>query len=1167
MSLTQEQVSAIRSGARKVLVTAAAGSGKTHVLAQRYIHIIENDPELSIASIVAITFTRAAAREMRERVRRYFSNRLLDAKDNQEKKIWQKRISEITQARIQTIHSLCRDIIRDNAASIGIDPRFRILDDAESANLREEMIRELLAADDHARQGYQKLFAQFATPQIRRVFRNVHLPFAEFPDPENLMRQWQNEWQTQAAEKFDSFCKENYKLQLDIPPDDALGERCQAAMNHLDAIHSAHGMDKLYAQFEHLNDLAAIPLTRAGKQERWGSKLAKESASAQLKQWVTAARCYRSEIGFPPDEFDRDAANDLKLWWELISRVQNHYIQIKLEQNTLDYDDLEWFCAQLLQEVAIRERYRKEIKHLLVDEFQDVNQRQWQIMQALSEADERSSLFLVGDPCQSIYSFRGADVSVFQQVKKRAGSDFTPYTLSQSFRTHAPLMNGLNDFFDHLFQHDGNTATFEFEVDEPTKMLCQRTSSPEKVAHIELFCIDQTALKNYKEQSDRKAARNWEASLLAERLLEIVEGQEMVLGPESASIRPVQFNDIAILFRSFSDINQYEEAFTRMGLPFKSYAGRGLFDRQEIWDAINFLKCLNNPLDDLAMASVLRSPLGNLSDDALFLLRSIREDSTQQRLPMIQQLQWAAEGQVADFPDEELPQLHRFLDMYSGLNCMLGRVSVYELLSEIMHRSDYLSIVSTQNDGEQSRNNLTKLLELARNRENGRLGEFLEYIQSARTHELPVAQAEISSSDAVSLISIHSSKGLEFPVVVLADIGRKLEKDPRDVFLDPANDGPACIVLDEHREEVEGYAYRKAKEIKQSKSAAEEKRIMYVAATRARDRLILSGIVHEKQSGDWQKEGANWEAVLDWFGKDALANLKPDAPVLKRYSWGRARMQLVKAPPAFTSLAQPSSQSDLTNRKMAEHSSIDASLDFSLLEDLSIGSSAKLRNLSASQLNAPRSQLPSHHIYADEVATATESEGISDEGGPGTQRKLGLLLHAALRQHSLPSPRKPLQEFLQGLWWKMAMGEAEVSSQLIAEAMRILEIYRNSELYSELHSVPPQSIYREFPLTFRQHSCLIHGRIDLLYQKPNGTWCILDYKTYRLQTAHHHDLALLEHSKKFDAQMSAYYQAIQSSKEFQPLLAAIHYLQYGLTLMIPEDRLKQTIDLSLNRSS
>lgn len=1165
MSLTPEQARAIHTEANRVLVTAAAGSGKTHVLAQRYIHIVENEPERSIASIVAITFTRATAREMKDRVRRYFTIRLQEAKNSREKKFWQKRITEIPQARIQTIHSLCRDIIRDNAAVIGIDPRFRILDEAESAHLREEMIREVLAADDHAGQDYRKLFGQFATPEIRKAFRRVQFPVPKFPLAGELLGQWQDEWRARAAVKFAEFCREYSIPFLDVPSDDALGERCLQAAHHLEAIHLAHNQDDRYAEYEHLRELAVIRLTAAGKKDRWGSQFAKDEATAQLKRWVTAARCYRDEIGAPPDGLDRAAADDLQLWWALIHRVQQRYIQIKLEKNALDYDDLEWLCAQLLQEDAIRERYQEEIGHILADEFQDVNQRQWQIMQALSDGYEHKSLFLVGDPCQSIYSFRGADVSVFQQVKKKVGAGFTPYTLSQSFRSHAPFMAGLNDFFDCLFQREENQALLEFEVEEPTKMVCQRETAPEYVAHIELCCIDQTALKKAELPADRKAARKWEAALLAERLLAIVAQQEKIIEPENATIRPARFNDIAILFRSFSDINLYEEVFTRLGLPFKSYAGRGLFDRQEVWDAVNFMKSLHNPLEDLALASVLRSPFGNLSDDALYLLRAIREDSTQQRLPLIQQVQKAAAGQVADFPDDELRPLQRFLAMYTSLARMLGRVSVFELLSEMMNRSAYPAIVGAQNDGEQSRNNLAKLLEISRIREHTQLADFLDFIQRNRRHELPVAQAEISSSDTVSLMSIHSSKGLEFPIVVLADIGRRLESDPKEAFLDPTNEGPACIVLDERREEIEGYAYRKAKAIKIKKAAAEEKRIMYVAATRARDRLILSGMVHENKKGGWQKEGANWEAVLDWFGKDALAKLEPDVPVLKRYSWGRAQLYLAKSPPAHSSHSQQASPIAPISRIIADQPPIAAAIDTSLLEKVAESPSAKLHNLAASQLNATRSQPSSHHVFADEVSTSAESAGDRDEvEGTSSHRELGLLLHAALRQHPLPMPGKPLQEYLRGLCWKMAFGDTERAALLITEAVQVLEKYRNSSLYSELSSVPLQAIHREFPLTYRRQSSLIHGRIDLLYQKSDGKWCILDYKTNRLPSGRFLETALAEHAKRYDPQMAAYHQAIHSCKEFQPLMAAIHYLQHGVTLTIPEERLKQAGQLAGN---
>ena len=333
-------------------------------------------------------------------------------------------------------------------------------------------------------------------------------------------------------------------------------------------------------------------------------------------------------------------------------------------QNELNYDDLEWICCQLLSEDQVKQRYQQEFLHILVDEFQDVNQRQWKIFASLTEENEKVSLFLVGDPRQSIYSFRGADVSVINDIKKRVKQDFSEHALSISFRSNASLQNALNDFFNLLFKIETKQKLADFEVETPRKITANRANLTGEVPSIEFFLVNQSSLVDVWKRTDRNAVRKWEAFLLSQRLIQIVSDQEVIHEKQTDSYRPAQFSDIAILFRSFSDINQYEEVFSICGLPFSTYAGRGFFDRQEIWDVINLLNFLENPLDELALASVLRSPIGNLSDDALFALRSVRDTPNGVNYPLLKQIYRAIDREILEFPFEEIPNLMRFIRFY-----------------------------------------------------------------------------------------------------------------------------------------------------------------------------------------------------------------------------------------------------------------------------------------------------------------------------------------------------------------------------------------------------------------------------------------------------------------------------------------------------------------------
>lgn len=1157
MNYTQQQKHAIFTTARKTIVTAAAGSGKTHVLAQRYLALLENDANLNISSLVAITFTRAAAREMRERVRQYLHLRFNNALDEKEKEIWSERLSESPRARIQTIHSLGADIIRANSAVLGLDPVFRVLDEAEAAKLLDDTIKgEFAGNEDQARKFYE-LFVRFPAQEIRDALRKTKLPLPPISDAESLFRAWVAEWETTAANSIRDYLATYSNTNIAIPMNDKLAERWVNALTLLEKVVTA---ESNRCKFQVLSCIAATKLNNVGKAENWGGTAAKATALKELKRLVQDARDICGAIGLPPGEYDRQAAYDLQLWKALISRVQKRYFSAKVEHNALDYEDLELLCSQLLGNRAVRDRYLSEFSHVLVDEFQDINQCQWEIINALTEEERGISLFLVGDPRQSIYAFRGADVRVINHVLQRLDEDFEKQTLSVSFRTNANLLHALNDFFGQLFTPEQGLASTDYEVNFRETLQTIRHASPNDEPTVELLCINQSGLKDVWKQFDRSAARRWEAHLLAHRLHELVDSQTAIHDKETDSYRPVGYGDIAILYRSLSDITLYEEAFSACGLPFKTYAGRGFFERQEIWDVLNCLKTLNNQLDELALASVLRSPIGNLSDDALFALRVERDETTGERKPLIEEIARAATGDIPLFPAEELVSIQNFIQLYYELRKLNGRIRVTELIIEILERSNYLAIVSANADGVRARSNLMRLVDIARSRGDRQIGDFLAYVRNVRTREVHVGQAEFGSINTVSLMTVHASKGLEFPVVVLADLGRGQPSGASLLFQYDDKLGPACRVLDEQGQEVDSYAYRRARELAKRKSAAEEKRLLYVAATRARDRLLFSGIVSESKDGSWKKENSSWKAILKWLGVQTIHSVQTDRPVIRHYHWGSARCYIAQTPPHEESLRPIRDLILRPSPVSIETLDTDDRFSVTLLGKIRPSEPTRMRHVSASQLVSwPRAYDTWDAIEGRINDEDDETVDIDSETFIPQSKELGSLVHAALRKHPLPLAGNPMQEYLAQLCWRMRFGNQQSAHSLIANAMSILETYRRSELYSELCNIEPSLIQREQPFIYRLGKIVVHGRIDLLYPKQDGSWCVVDYKTIAVGSVQASTSMLQKHAKNYAAQLSAYYHAIASSKNIDGLRAAIHYLRYGQTITIPKEKLIHAI--------
>ena len=306
--------------------------------------------------------------------------------------------------------------------------------------------------------------------------------------------------------------------------------------------------------------------------------------------------------------------------------MRDQYRADKTERAALDFDDLEALTCDLLQDDAVRDRYLgAEFRHVLVDEFQDTNAAQWAIIQRLADPAVPGCLFVVGDPKQSIYGFRGADVSVFEQVRGVIAAQGVAVDLDCSFRSHRALVECQNALFERLLVRNAESPVSEYEVAFGGGMVAQRDAAPCDAPVIELVLIDK---KRLTDDEQDQAARRAEAREIARRLKQIVEVERRPIYDKQATlIRAIDYGDVALLLQALTHVTLYEEAFKAEGIPYLTIAGKGYFDRQEVWDLLNLLAALYNPADNLALAAALRSPLFSLSDDALLRLRRLRDAS------------------------------------------------------------------------------------------------------------------------------------------------------------------------------------------------------------------------------------------------------------------------------------------------------------------------------------------------------------------------------------------------------------------------------------------------------------------------------------------------------------------------------------------------------------
>ncbi len=846
---------------------AGAGTGKTWVLVQRFMHLLETHPEWALESIVAITFTEKAAREMRSRLRKAIEDK---ARTNPKVAHWQNHRLNMDRMQVSTIHSLCARILRENSIAAEIDPRFQVLDEQEADLLKEQAIQETIKALDEEDHPALELLASLRIFDLRAEMESMlskrgtlHQIFNDLGDPASLLERWrtgieqmcQGLWQEQIHENpgLYDICAEIQNIPIQDPTD-KLAPAVQAAQAGANAVGKGEFLDAV-TQW--------LTIKRSGgRADNWGGTDGKSYLSKELLEPLQSVAKTLEKKGFLQEigPFDQAAAQHLQLWKMLWERLDLTYTEIKESQQALDFDDLELLTERLLQQApraARLQNYLSSINHLMVDEFQDTNLVQQRIVYALAPIDDPGKLFVVGDAKQSIYRFRQAQVSVFSHTS----DDITAVTghpaerLSTSFRTHHSLVQAANHLFDRVLQPMGEEHA-DFEA-SPGPLKAQRGVHPELPNPVEMLLLP---TKDHEDQRiNAEDARLWEAQWIAQRLIQLKESNFLVWDKEHDVYRPFEYGDAAVLFRATTNLPLYEAEFKNAGLPYLTVSGRGYYDTSEVQDLLALLAALSNPLDDLNLAACLRSPMFSLNDETLYQLRwhTANGELAQSPISMRSALSQPPNTTQADL-------VARAHDILESLWKLAGRVDVWSLLREALDATSYEATLAL-NDGETGRQrvNVNKFLSLARERGGVSITGFLRRIRELKAREAREGEAlgREPESGAVQLMSIHASKGLEYPVIIVADMGRKKGGGFGSPYLlhDPAF-GLVCRVRDEYGDWQKPASYAWGEWLYDRMEEAERKRLLYVACTRAADLLILSGQLGNK--GSWLTD------ALDAWGID-----------------------------------------------------------------------------------------------------------------------------------------------------------------------------------------------------------------------------------------------------------------------------------------------------------
>lgn len=863
MKFTPEQQAAIILD-QNLAVTAGAGSGKTRVLVERYLRLLiayEQDGS-GAECILAITFTEKAAREMRERVRATIEQRAREAPAS-ERIDWERRRSTVEAARIGTIHSFCAALLRAHPAETGSDPRFTVLDEFAALQLIEEAVDTALEQAIRVEGAtIAPLLDEFGLQEARGMLTALLIGGSEVraaldllpPTASELAAYWQAQLTTarQAALRelladpaWQAACTELLRLAAQAVASDKLGSQVLALAPWLAALPDP---DTACPPLD-FTPLQAIDL-RGGSKKNWGGDEALRAARQALR---TLRESYNAapllDLSCDPALEERAAAATCGLC-VLYNAALAEYTRRKTAADLFDFNDLECRARELLaNHPHVRRRWRYELRAVLVDEFQDTNDEQRAIIYALTgmewpdDGAPKPQLFVVGDGKQSIYRFRGADVSVFQQVVRDiAANDGQAIGLDRSFRSHATLVGWNNRVMSAVFARPAGLRPYEI----PFVQLEAERPPIEQPHCIELHLVAGA--------SNAEARRQAEAQVLATRIKALVEGGAGPIVADGNGWRIPEPGDFALLFQAASAFEYYEQALRAAGLPFLTTAGRGYYGRKEVQDLIHLLRVLDDPSDELALVGVLRSPLFALDDATILRLRLANPHSLWAALQEAQTIQ-------ADVSAIEPSAAHAALlfarDVLAELYALRTRVTVVELLRAALARTGYMATISALSDGERRRVNVEKLVAAARLAGSGDLTAFSEYLELLLATEVREGEAPLEARGSVRLMTVHRSKGLEFPIVGLPDLGRN-PPAYRTAWLAGRQHGLALCLRDETGAWQRPAAYQMALAEEARMEQAERERLLYVALTRAADFLLLSGPAPQPDA----RPGADWLSRL-----------------------------------------------------------------------------------------------------------------------------------------------------------------------------------------------------------------------------------------------------------------------------------------------------------------
>ena len=1188
IAFTSEQQKVIEMHNCNALVSAAAGSGKTAVLVERIIQTVCDEAHpVDIDRLLVVTFTNAAASQMRERIAQGIAAKL---EERPESEHIQKQAALLHNAQITTIDSFCLFLLRNHFNEIGLDPAFRIADEGEVKLMQQETMQELMEEGYRDKGESFRFCVEYFCPGgkekvLEQHILNLSRYAASFPFPEEWLLERKKDYQAKNAEdicdsdygrylcaylqKTMSGCMEKLTRmkRLCEEPDGPYmyGELAEQELVQLEALAKCRSLT------EYELKLPAISFGRLSSKKDESISPAKRELAKRLRNEVKdslqriAERFFATSLELSAKQGNA-CMEPVEMLVDLTLEFDRRMREKKREKKIVDFSDMEHYALNILLKregdialpSAVALEYRQHFAEVLIDEYQDSNLVQEYLLKAVSgEEDGRYNRFMVGDVKQSIYKFRLARPELFLEkydTYMPGEGDLRRIDLSKNFRSRTQVVNTVNSVFSKIMSRD--MGGIEYDADAA---LYSGAVYPDNEG-----CESEMLLVEKPDGKAEENAKQIEARAIAARIKEL-KAFFKVTDKESGTLRPVNYSDIVILLRTNSGWDEeFKQELEKEGIPVYITSKTGYFSAVEVQELLQFLRMLDNPTQDIPLFGVMKSIFGGFTEEELARLRSGKRNCS-----LYEAVCAFAQGEAATEHVRLKEKVEAFLKMLEDYRSLTAYMPIRELLTRVVSDFDYLNYVTALPAGSRKRANVEMLFTKASDFEKTSyfgLFHFIRYIEQLEKYDVDYGEAELldENADVVRIMSIHKSKGLEFPVTFVCGLSKRFNmQDSNQSMIADMDMGIATDYVDPVKR-VRNRTLRRSilSEKLREESLAEELRVLYVALTRAKEKLILTATA-ENASEIWEMakdSGMDRLTYLDFVEAgsflDLLMPILPKTDILVTVKTAedletdsfREQVSLHKKRAQLEHLVEQGHNTVYESLKQR----IGAVYAYENLSGLYTKTTVSELKIAAM---ADKDEAAYHTFEEEEVQPFIPRFRRGEEKVSGTVRgnayhrameildfdsimaadnigDMGAALHSFLLRQV--EERRLSKEYFE------AIREEKIVNLLSSElGQRMLRAEKEGKLYREqpfVMGVGADRLGQEFP---KEETVLIQGIIDVFFEEEDGL-VLLDYKTDSVGS-------MEELWNRYETQLDYYREALQNLKG-QPvkerLLYSFHLERY-----------------------